>query len=173
MADTYSVILARTASTTLPIGSLTASATAPVAAEIVYLAVACTATPAEARYGFRVQRCTSAGTSTAVTPTVLGYGWPGASSLDAGEDHTVAPALTSGAILLEGAFHQRATFQFYAPAGRGLGLPAIASAGVAFLTPSGPASAVVLTCHYSEGLGVGVSGSDSLTVAESTTVSVA
>lgn len=151
MADNYAVILSRTASTSLPIGALTADASSPEVIEIFYLSVACTATPVEARFGFRVQRCTTAGTATAVTPTVLGTGAPGAASSDAGENHTVAPTLTSGAILLEGAFHQRATFQFFAPTGRGLGVPATASNGLAFLTPTGPASAVVLTAHFAEG----------------------
>lgn len=152
MADAYAVILARTASATLPIGSVNADAGSPETnIEIFYLSVSSLATPATARYQLVVQRCTTAGTGTAVTPTALSYGAPGASSTDAYENHTVSPTLTAGAYLLSEGFHQGSTFKFWAASGRGLGLPATASNGVAFLTPLGPAASVVLTAHFSEG----------------------
>jgi len=151
-ADNFAVILTRTASTTLPIGTINADGSSPEQVEVYYLSVSSLATPTTARYQLLVQRCTSTGTGVPVTPTYLGVtGSPPTASTDAAQEHTVAPTYTAGAYLLSEGFHQGSSFKFWAASGRGLSLPATASAGMAFLTPIGPAASIVLTAHIAEG----------------------
>lgn len=151
-ADNFSVILTRIASSTMPIGTINADSGTPEPVELYYLSVSSLATPTTARYHLLVQRCTTAGTGTPVTPTYLGVtASPPTASTDAAQDHTVAPSYTSNAYLLSEGFHQGSSFKFWAVAGRGISLPATASAGMAFLTPIGPSASLVLTAHIAEG----------------------
>src|ERR1019366_7948995 len=70
--------------------------------------VGSTATPADNALEFILQRCTAAGTSTAVTPAANDSADP-ASIATAGVNHTVEPTYTSGAIMVDIAMNQRAT----------------------------------------------------------------
>ena len=84
----------RTASTTASLGSLTADATRPRPALIYDLIFGTEATPADAAILWTVQRCTAAGTSTAVTFAYLDPG-DSASEFDAGENDTIEPTHTA------------------------------------------------------------------------------
>ena len=150
MADSFSVILTRTASTSLPVGSLNADASSPEIGKLRYLSFGCSATPADYMFVLRVQRCTTAGTGTGVTPTDISTATATAST-DCYQAHTVTPTLTSGKVLLEVPVHQRATYQFYASTNYELAWPATASNGLALLTPVGPASVVLVTALFVEG----------------------
>lgn len=150
MADTFAVVLTRTASTSLPIGSINADASSPETGKLRYLSFGCSATPADYMFVIRVQRCTTAGTGTAVTPTDISTATATAST-DCYQAHTVTPTLTSGKVLLEVPCHQRATYQFYASTNYELAWPATASNGLALLTPVGPASVVIASVLFVEG----------------------
>lgn len=138
----YAVDLQRTASTTLSVGSVTADATRPRRGRITYVCLGSEAAAADNPFQYRFQRCTAAGTSTAVVPQPLDSA-DAATEMDAGENHTVEPTYTSAQILLHVALNQRATFQWYAPPGGELVFPAAASNGIGLQTPV--AGAVIIT----------------------------
>lgn len=150
MADTFSVILTRTASTSLPVGSINADGSSPEIGKLRHLTFGCSATPADYMFVLRVQRCTTAGTGTSVTPTDISTGTATAST-DCYQAHTVTPTLTSGKVLLEVPVHQRATYSFYASTNYELAWPATATNGLALLTPVGPAAVVLATAIFVEG----------------------
>ena len=76
-----------------------------------------------------VQRITTTGTSTAITPQLLDPA-DGAASAVAGQAHTVEPTYTAGAIMLSIFSHQRGTFQWYAPPGGEIVVPVTNNAGL-------------------------------------------
>ena len=145
----YAVELNRTASATLAVGTITADATRPRRGMLYDMIVGSEATPADNPFLWQVQRCTTAGTSTGVTPTALDPA-DAATESDAGENHTITPTLTAGAILLSIPLNQRATFRWVAQPGCELIYPATASNGLAVETPTCGLVAVTATIHYIE-----------------------
>jgi hypothetical protein len=145
----YAVEMNRTASATLAVGTITADATRPRRGMLYDLMIGSEATPADNPFLWQVQRCTTAGTSTGVTPTALDPA-DAATESDAGENHTITPTLTAGAILLSIPLNQRATFRWVAQPGCELIYPATASNGLAIETPTSSAVAVTAVAHYIE-----------------------
>lgn len=145
----YAVEMNRTASATLSVGNVVADATRPRRGKFYDLIMGSEAAPADNAFLWQVQRCTTAGTSTAVTPQPLDPA-DAATESDAGENHTIDPTLTAGAILLAIAMNQRATFRWVASPGGELTYPATASNGLAIRTPTSSAVAVTATLHYAE-----------------------
>jgi len=90
------------------------------------------ATPADQSFNMQMNRHTAAGTSTAVTPQALDPGDP-ASLATAGENHTVEPTKTSGAVLLSFSINQQATFRWVVPPEEGLVCPATAANGLSLV----------------------------------------
>jgi len=115
--------------------------------KLYYLLVGSEATPADNPFLWRVRRCTAAGTSTAVVPTILD---PGdlVTEQDAGENHTVEPTYTSNTECLVIPLHQRATFQWNAAPGREIVTPATASNGVGLETPVGATVVVAASLQF-------------------------
>jgi hypothetical protein len=140
----YALDFHRTASTVASLGSVSADATRPRRGEIYDLVVGSEAAAADNPFLYVLQRCTAAGTSTAVVPQPLDPA-DAATEMDAGENHTVEPTYTAAAILLEIALNQRATFRWIATEGGRLIFPATASNGIGIATPT--ASAVVITAQ--------------------------
>lgn len=145
----YAVEMNRTASTSLSVGNVVADATRPRRGKFYDLIMGSEASPADNAFLWQVQRCTTAGTSTAVTPQPLDPA-DAATESDAGENHTIDPTLTANAILLSIALNQRATFRWVASPGGELTYPATASNGLAIRTPTSSAVAVTATLHYVE-----------------------
>ena len=146
----YIVELNRTASATLSVGNVIADATRPRRGKFYDLVFGSEATPADNVYLWQVQRCTTAGTSTGVTPTAVDPA-DAATESDAGENHTIDPTLTAGAILLSCPLNQRATFRWVAPPGGEFVYPATASNGLAVRTPTASGLlAVTCTVMYQE-----------------------
>jgi len=108
------------------------------------------ATPADNAGDYVLQRTTTAGTSTAVTPQALDPGDPAATAT-AGKAHSAEPTYTANAILLHFALNQRATFRWVAAPGGELVLPAAAN-GLGLLVSNIAGSAVnVGSCmHFEE-----------------------
>lgn len=113
------------ASPTDSVLGLTSAST--VRPKIFRLVVGSLATPADNALSWLFQRYTAAGTSTGVTPHADDPGDPAALA-SAGEDHTVEPTYTAGAILGEYSLNQRGTFPVYLE--RPWVLPATAANGV-------------------------------------------
>jgi hypothetical protein len=134
----------RTASTTATLGSMTADATRPRRLRVYDAIVGSEATPADAAILWTFRRCTAAGTSTGVTPQNLDPA-SAATEYDAGENHTIEPTYTAGAILLNIALNQRATFRWVAAPGGELVMPATASNGFGIETDTISTGTPVIT----------------------------
>ena len=145
----YAVELNRTASTSASVGSIVADATRPRRSKVYDIIFGSEGTPADNAFQWVVQRCTAAGTSTSVTPSPLDPA-DAATETDAGENHTIEPTYTAGAVLLSISINQRATFRWVASPGGELVYPATASNGVGFKTPTSSAAAVTATVHFLE-----------------------
>lgn len=148
----YSADFQRTASTTASLGSLTAEATTLARRALVYdLIFGSEATPADAAILWTVQRCTAAGTSTAVTPQKLNPA-DSVATAEAGENHTIEPTYTASEILLNVPLNQRATFRWVAAPGGELVIPATDENGVGIQTDTISTGTPVITAtmHFSE-----------------------
>jgi hypothetical protein len=145
----YVVQLNRTASTTLPVGTVGADATRPRRIKWYDLMFGSEASPADNPFLWTVQRCTALGTSTGVTPTAVDPA-DVATEADAGENHTIDATQTANLILLAIALNQRATFRWVAAPGSELVTPGTASNGAALNTPTSSAVAVSATVMFCE-----------------------
>lgn len=141
----------RTASATLSLGSMTADATRPRRAMVHFMTFGSEATPADAAILWTFQRCTAAGTSTAVTIAYLDPG-DSASEYDSGENHTIEPTYTANTILLNEPLNQRASYQFNASPGFEIVLPQTASNGMGCQTDTITTGTPVITAtiHFQE-----------------------
>lgn len=146
---TYAVQLQRTASTTASLGTWVADATRPRRLKFHYIVFGSEGTVADNPFNYQVQRCTAAGTSTAVTPQPLDPA-DAATESDAGQAHTVEPTYTASAILLSLSINQRATAQWYGRPGKEIITPATASNGIGIKTPTAGAVAITATLHADE-----------------------
>ena len=145
----YVVDLHRTASTTLPVGSISADSTRPRRGKIYDLLFGSEGSPADNPFLWEVQRHTAAGTSTGVTPSPLDPG-DAATEADAGENHTVDVTATAGVYMLSIPLNQRATFRWVAAPGGELVYPATAANGLHVRTTTSSAVAVTATVHFNE-----------------------
>jgi hypothetical protein len=145
----YAVEMNRTASTTASLGTIVADATRPRRGKIFDVNYGSEASPADNAFRYIIQRCTAAGTSTAVTPIQLDPA-DAVTESDAGENHTVEPTYTANAILLAIALNQRATYRWQQDPAYGLVYPATASNGFGIQTPTASAVAITATVHYEE-----------------------
>jgi hypothetical protein len=131
----FGVRLQRTASATLAVGSLTAAAANMRRAKIYDFILGSEATPADNAFLWSIQRCTTAGTAgTNPTPLALDPGDSLASTIVAGQAHSVTP--TGSTELMAVALNQRATFRWVAAPGGELMIPATASNGIKWETPT-------------------------------------
>ena len=128
--------------------TLTADATRPRRCKVYDIILGSSATPADNALIRTVQRCTAAGTSSAVTPLALDPA-DVATEDDAGENHTVEPTYTAAAQLLVIAMNQRATYRWVAAPGGELVTPATAANGVGeFATHASFTGSVETTMHF-------------------------
>lgn len=138
-----------TASTTIL--GVNADATTARRQKVYYVECGSDATPADNAAEYVLQRYTAAGTSTPVTPQALDPA-DAAALADAGEAHTGEPTYTANAILLAWMQNQRATYQWFAPPGGELVIPATASngLGVQVITVAGSAVNTGVCVHFEE-----------------------
>lgn len=138
----YACDFQRTASATLSVGTVTADATRPRRVKWYEVIFGSEASAADNPFLYTLQRCTAAGTSTAVVPQPLDPA-DAATETDAGENHTIEPTYTAAAILLNIALNQRATFRWVAAPYGELVTPATAANGIGVQTDV--SSAVIVT----------------------------
>lgn len=144
----YNIPMYRTASTTLAVGSVTADATRPRRIKIYDVIIGSEASPAaDGVFLFSFDRCTAAGTSTAVTPQPLDPA-DAATEMDAGRNHTVDPTGSTPLLLVP--LNQRVTFRWTPHPGGELVTPATASNGLAVRTPTAALVAVTVTLGVEE-----------------------
>lgn len=146
----FSVEMNRTASLSLPVGSITVDATTPRRFKLYDLIVGSEATPQDSIFAWKAFAVTAAGTSTGVTPKTLDGSDTAAALTDAGENHTI-DATPAGGAVLSIPLNQRATFRWVAPPGGELWAPATANNGFALYTPTASSLiAVTATAHIEE-----------------------
>jgi len=145
----YACSFQRTASLTLAVGSTNADATRPRRGKWYFATFGSEAAPADNAFLYQIQRCTTAGTSTAVTPQTLDPA-DAATEFDAGENHTVNPTMTASAFLLQLPLNQRSTFRWEAGIYGEVIWPAVASNGLALMTPTSSAVVITSTVHVEE-----------------------
>lgn len=145
----YAVQLNRTASAAASLGAFTADPTRPRRLEWHDIIMGSEAAPADNAFLYIFQRCTTAGTSTSVTPQPLDPA-DAPTEADAGENNTVEPTYTAGAVLLAVALNQRATFRWIASDISRLVTPATASNGLGIQTTTASAVAITATVHVNE-----------------------
>lgn len=125
-----------TTSTTIGVGSLEAAATNMRRFKLTEAIFGSEATPADNVFLFEANRSTTAATGTAVTPNA----YDPADTIGAGtlakENLTVQGTNTAGAVPLAVPLNQRATFRWVAIPGREIMVPATASNGLHFNTPT-------------------------------------
>ncbi len=146
----FSARMQRTASTTLPVGTLSAAAASPRRAKVYDLLIGSEATPADNAFLWQVQRHTADGTGSAVTPQSLDPADSLASTIVAKENTTVDATRTTNAFLLNLGLNQRASFRWVAAPGGELVIPATANNGLSIMTITSSAVAVTTTVHYDE-----------------------
>ncbi len=147
----FAVKMQRTASATLPVGSLVAAASNMRRAKIYDWEFGSEATPADNAFLWQIQRCTAAGTSSAVTPQSLDAADSLASTIVCGENHTVDATRTANAFMKSIPLNQRASFRWVAAPGGEIVIPASASNGVAIMTlTAGGLVAISTTVHFDE-----------------------
>lgn len=113
------------------------------------IAIGSAATPADNAIEWFLQRHTAAGTSTAVTPAAIDPGDP-ASTTSSGENHTVEPTYTSGAILWRLALNQRASHTVIFDPNAGLKAPATANNGITAYPVHASFTGLVSACFHFE-----------------------
>ena len=146
----FAIDYQRTASTVASLGSIVADATRPRRGELYDLMLGSEAAPADNAFQYRIQRCTAAGTSTAVVPQPIDPA-DVATEADAGENHTVEPTYTAAQIILHVALNQRATFRWQAVRDDcRLVYPATASNGFGIQTPVSSAVVITAQVHFCE-----------------------
>ena len=117
---------------------------------IYFFTIGTTGTPADNAVIWIWQRCTAAGTVTAVTPQALDPADP-ASLASGGENASVEPTYTANAILFNLGLNARATYNWWAQDGRGMKSPATAANGLGLLpTHASSTVATATTQHFSE-----------------------
>lgn len=117
--------------------------TSAVRPQIFDILVSSVATPADNAGEYFVQRITTTGTSTGVTPAALDSGDP-AATCPAGANHSAEPTYTANTVCLRFATNQRATFRWVAAPESELKGPATASNGFGLLANAVGGSAVAM-----------------------------
>lgn len=149
---TFVATMARTASTSLSVGALTAAASNPRRYKLLETTFgAAEATPADNAFVWEFQRCTTAGTAgSAVTPGSIDPGDTVAATTVCGQAHSADPTLTANQVLESIGLNQRATFRWVAIPGYEIVVPATASNGLAFRTPTSSAVACRIRATFQE-----------------------
>lgn len=146
----YSVVLARTASATLSVGNVTANASTGHRMWFNKMVFGASGTPADTAFLVQLQRCTTTGTRTSVTPQLIDPA-DRAAQATAGEDHSVDPTLTAGAIFYSRGCHTRQGCEMNLAPGWEIVTPATTNNGLALRTPTaGSIIAVNATLWFAE-----------------------
>ncbi|MDQ1446822.1 MAG: hypothetical protein QOI20_3286 [Acidimicrobiaceae bacterium] len=145
----YAVEMRRTASATASLGNITAPASGMRRFRLYDLVLGADGAAADNAFLYQLQRCTTTGTRTAVTPQPLDTADPAAVTT-AGQNHTVEPTYTAAAVLLSVALNQRSTFRWCCDPQDGLIVPATANNGIGIQTPAMATVAITGSIRFRE-----------------------
>jgi hypothetical protein len=125
----------RTPSAALSAANLNAPAASMKRIKLYDLTLGSEGTPADVANLWSVQRTTTAGTATAITPNPLDPADAACVATASGLT-TVQPTITANSTLLAIGLNQKASFRWVAAPGSELVVPAIASNGLTLTTPA-------------------------------------
>lgn len=128
----WGVSAAKGASNVQSVLDLVAAAANMRRAKVYDISMGSGATPGDNAFVWVIQRCSTAGTGTTLTPNSLDPADTLASTIVATNLVTVDPTLTAGAFVYADALNQRATFRWVAAPYSELIVPATASNGFMF-----------------------------------------
>jgi hypothetical protein len=114
-----------------------------------FLQLGCEADAGDNEALWTLQRTTANGTRTSVTPQKLDPA-DAAAAFTAGQNHTAEPTYPANEILLDTPLNQRATYQWQAPPGGELVIPATADAGLGLKLTMFAGLAVTAVAHCEE-----------------------
>lgn len=129
---------------------LVAAASSPRRARVYDYTLGCGAAPADAAFVHIVQRCTTAGTGTSLTPNSLDPADTLASTIVAKDTITADPTLTANAFLGRKALNQRSTYRWMAAPYGELVIPATASNGIVLALSAATTTDFDAEAHYEE-----------------------
>jgi|SRR5882762_5126096 len=129
------IVMARTASATLSVGSWGSPATTRRSMMSDIMFGAAEATPGDFGFVWEVQACTTQGTNTSITLTAANPA-DGTPTITAGQNHSADPTLTANQVRLSIGLNQRSTYRWVAPPGSELYTPATSANGLAVRTPT-------------------------------------
>jgi hypothetical protein len=145
----YSFTMKRTASATLDVGSILTAASNPRRFRLVDLILGAEGTPADNGFLWEVNKRTGLATGgTSVTGQPLEDGDTIASTLVGNQAPTANGAGSGNKLSIP--LNQRNTFRWMARAGGAIVVPATASNGLGFSTPTSSAVAVTCCAHVEE-----------------------
>lgn len=136
MAKWTGQILKATTSTSVGVGSLEALSSAIRRVRLLeFLCGSDAATLGTSNFRWEIQRSTTAGTGTTITPSALDSADVASASAILRSSLTANGTLTSGAIMLTIPVAEQVTFRWVAPPGGEIVIPASANNGLHFMTP--------------------------------------
>lgn len=131
----YTVQMTRTANAAQSVGNITAPGASMRRGWLWDVILGCNGAPADNIFRWTLQRCTTAGTRTAKTPTPVDPA-DAACAMTAGENHSGEPTYTANTVLRDVQMNQRTTFRWQVDPRDGLVIPATANNGIGFQTPT-------------------------------------
>jgi hypothetical protein len=129
---------------------LTAAASSPRRAKVHDLSFGCEASPADNAFAWMIQRCSTAGTGSALTPNALDPADTLASTIVAKDTTTADPTLTASAFLYAQALNQRASFRWVAAPYSEIIIPATASNGIVLGLTAATTTSFTAGAQYEE-----------------------
>lgn len=127
-----------------------AAASSPRRAKVHDLTMGCGASPADNAFIWMIQRCTTAGTGSALTPNSLDPADTLASTIVVKDTTTIDPTLTASAFLYAEALNQRATMRWVAAPYSEIVIPATASNGIVVGLTSASTTSMDCGGHFEE-----------------------
>lgn len=119
-------------------------------AKLFDISMGSVATPGDNAFKWQVQRATTTGTATALTPNSLDPADTLASTITVNNVVTVEPTLTANAFLYQVALNQRASFRWVAAPYGELVIPATANAGLAIIASAATTTVLDAGVQYEE-----------------------
>lgn len=144
------VTMQRTASASASVGAVSAPGSSMRRYKLYEFVFGSEGAPADVANLWQIQRTTAAGTSTAVTPQLLDTADAAVVTV-AGQNHTIEPTYTAGAVVADAPLNQKATYRWIAAPGKEIVVPATASNGLGIKTPTaGSAVAITAMVYFEE-----------------------
>lgn len=139
--------LQRTASASASVGHVSCPGASQRRVKVFEFVFGSEGSPADVANLWQIQRTSAAGTSTSVTPQLLDLADAAVVTI-AGQNHTVEPTYTAGAVLHTVALNQKATYRWIAAPDCELIIPATANAGIGIKTPTAGSSVAISALVY-------------------------